>query len=253
MLRIVGCAVVFLTVGFAQTPAGGARFEVVSIKPVPRPTPEGIRDGTTRIAYEVNGGRVRISGYGVLSVVPRAFQVEPAQIDGKGFTAGDYYDIEAKIPEGAKPEQVPEMLQAMLTERFKLAYHREMREYQMNVLTLGKSGMKLPRLAEGTKASAATTRAGDGSSRMTSVGNVKSLFAVMNSFGGLQMKDETGLDGMYTWVMNLPGPGGGGSFQDIMQESFKAMIEEAGLKLENRKISRETIVVDHLENKPTEN
>jgi len=31
------------------------------------------------------------------------------------------------------------------------------------------------------------------------------------------------------------------------------MIEAAGLKLETRKVPKETIVVDHLEKKPTEN
>jgi len=83
--------------------------------------------------------------------------------------------------------------------------------------------------------------------------NVASLFPVMNSFGGLQMVDETGLDGIYTWVRDLPPPTAGMSFQEATQGSFKAMIEAAGLKLETRKVPKETIVVDHLEKKPTEN
>jgi len=57
----------------------------------------------------------------------------------------------------------------------------------------------------------------------------------MNSFGGLQMVDETGLDGIYTWVRDLPPPTAGMSFQEATQGSFKAMIEAAGLKLETRK------------------
>ena len=36
--------------------------------------------------------------------------------------------------------------------------------------------------------------------------NVASLFPVMNSFGGLQVVDETGLDGIYTWVRDLRPP-----------------------------------------------
>ena len=75
----------------------------------------------------------------------------------------------------------------------------------------------------------------------------------MNSFGGLQMVDETGLDGIYTWVQELPPPTPGVSYQEALQDSFKAMIEAAGLKLETRKVPKETIVVDHLEKKPTEN
>ena len=189
-------------------------------------------------------------------IVARAFEVQPPQIDAKGFAGGEYFDIQATLPAGATPKQVPEMLQAMLVERFKLAYHRETREYQMNVLTVGKNGMKLPRLPDGTPAAFASTRLADGTLRTTMTGNVASLFPVMNSFGGLQMVDETGLDGIYTWVRDEPPPTPGGGFEAYqagIQESFKAMIEAAGLKLETRKIPKMTIVVDHLEKQPTEN
>ena len=73
----------------------------------------------------------------------------------------------------------------------------------------------------------------------------------MNSFGGLHMVDETGLDGIYKWVRDLPPPSSDMSFQEATQDSFKAMIEAAGLKLEARKVPKETIVVDHLEKTPT--
>ena len=141
----------------------------------------------------------------------------------------------------------------MLAERFKLAYHRETREYHVSGLTVGKSGMKLTRLPEGTQGPSTSTQLSDGSTRMTQTGKVKSLFPVMNSFGGLQMVDETGLDGVYTWVRVNPPATPGMTFQDIVQEGFKAMIEAAGLKLEEHTVQKETIVVDHLERMPTEN
>jgi len=65
--------------------------------------------------------------------------------------------------------------------------------------------------------------------------------------------DETGLEGIYTWVQNLPPPSPGANFEEMTQDSFRAMIEAAGLKMETRKVPRETIVVDHLEKQPTEN
>jgi uncharacterized protein (TIGR03435 family) len=123
----------------------------------------------------------------------------------------------------------------------------------MSVLTVGKSGMKLPRLPDGTRAASTSNRLPDGTARMTQTGNVASLFPVMNSFGGLQMVDETGLDGIYTWVRDQAPATPGMSYQDTVQDAFRAMIEAAGLKLETRKVPKETIVVDHLEKKPTEN
>jgi uncharacterized protein (TIGR03435 family) len=79
------------------------------------------------------------------------------------------------------------------------------------------------------------------------------LFAVMNSFGGLSLVDETGLDGVYTWVQDEPPITPGVSQADGLQESFKAMIEAAGLKMETRKVPKDTIVVDRFEKTPTEN
>jgi len=252
MLRIVICAVLFLSVSFAQPPAAqseGPRFEVVAIKPVPRPSPG---DGTP-FGLNVSGAHVQIN-FPTISLLTRAFRVELAQVDAPDFARDEFFEIQATLPEGATREQLPEMLQAMLAERFKLAYHRETREYQVNVLTVGKNGMKLPRLPDGTPMQSTRRLLPDGSTRWALTGKVTSLFpGVAAYFDGLQMVDETGLDGIYTWVRDQAPPSPGVSYQDTVQDAFKAMIEAAGLKLETRKVPKETIVVDHLEKKPTEN
>ena len=228
-------------------------FDVVSIKSAPPPTPETIRSGEARVAFAVNEARVQIIGYTPHMLLTAAFRVQPPQVDAPDLARSEHFEIQATLPAGATREQVPEMLQTMLAERFKLAYHRETREYQMSVLSVGKNGMKLPRLPDGTRGPSTSNRLADGSTRMTQTGNVASLFPLMNSFGGLQMVDETGLDGIYTWVRTIPPPTAGMGYQDAVQDAFKAMIEAAGLKLETRKVPKETIVVDHLEKIPTEN
>src|SRR5205814_5568237 len=57
------------------------------------------------------------------------------------------FDILAKMPEGATKEQVPEMLQALLAERFQLKVHRENREQSIYALVVGKGGPKLKEAA----------------------------------------------------------------------------------------------------------
>ena len=161
-------------------------FEVVSIKPAAPPTAETIRSGAFRVAMDIDAARVRISGYTPAALLTAAFKVPLAQVDAPEFARTEYFEVQATIPAGAAREQLPEMLQTMLGERFKLAYHRENREYKLTVLTVGKNGMKLPRLPDGTPATFSSTRLADGSTRMSQNGNVASLFAVMNSFGGLQ-------------------------------------------------------------------
>ncbi len=53
------------------------------------------------------------------------------------------YDIVAKMPEGATKEQVPQMLQALLAERFKMTIHRDKKEQSVFALVVGKNGAKL--------------------------------------------------------------------------------------------------------------
>jgi uncharacterized protein (TIGR03435 family) len=224
-------------------------FEVVSIKPVPRPMP----GGTARVGINIEATRVEIVGYGLSMLIAQAFRIEPRQVDLRGFGT-EFFEVQAKLPEGATRAQVPEMLQAMLAERFKLAYHRETREYLMTVVTLGKDGMKLQRLPDGTPESDTTTRLPDGTTRSTHIGRLPSLFPVMNSFGGFpQSLDQTGLDGIYKWEQVQLPPEGNITYFDRVHESFEALFDAAGLKLEERKVPRETIVVDHAETFPTEN
>ena len=223
-------------------------FEVVSIKPVPRPTAETVRDGTSRVNFSIADGRVESVGFPLLTLVGRAFDVQIQQVDMKGLGGDQTWAVEGKMPEGATAAHVPEMLRTMLEERFKLAYHREMREYPVMVLTVGKGGMKLPRLPEGTKPSSSNS-----GGQTTMVGTVAALFPVLNSFGGFgQTVDETGLDGMYKWVVTMQ-PAAGRPFQEAMRESFEEMLDAARLKFEQRKVSKETIVIDRLEKMPTEN
>jgi uncharacterized protein (TIGR03435 family) len=53
------------------------------------------------------------------------------------------FDIMAKMPPGANKDQVPEMLQVLLAERFKLEFHKETKEHNAYVLTVAKSGLKM--------------------------------------------------------------------------------------------------------------
>ena len=245
--------VLLLCAGVGAAGQSSPEFEVATVKPTAAPTPENFRAGTARVAFNVVADRVDITGYTPLMLVTRAFRVEAPQVDAPA-SARQFFEVRAKMPEGATEDQIPEMLQALLAERFQLAYHRETREYRVTALTVGKDGVKLERLPDGTEAAVRSERLAGDISRTTTIGPVSSMFAVMDSFGGFpQVVDQTGLDGMYTWVRYMPPAALGMTYQERVQESFRAMIEAAGLQLEERTVPRETIVIDHLEEMPTAN
>lgn len=53
------------------------------------------------------------------------------------------YEISAKIPPGTTREQFDHMLQNLLIERFKLAYHYEKKEMAVLDLAIGKGALKM--------------------------------------------------------------------------------------------------------------
>jgi len=86
---------------------------------------------------------VDIGYISLAELIPIAFKVKSYQVSGPEWLKAQRFDILAKIPEGATKEQVPEMLQALLEERFQLKVHRENREYAVYGLMVGKGGSRL--------------------------------------------------------------------------------------------------------------
>jgi len=143
----------------AQTPAtqvapsadaakAALTFEVASVKQSGPLDPQKIMSGQMRIGLKVDQARVDIGSLALLDLIYLAFKVKPYQVSGgpswlnSGMNA-DRFNIQAKMPEGAKAEQVPEMLQALLAERFQLKFHRDSSDQSVFALVVGKGGAKL--------------------------------------------------------------------------------------------------------------
>ena len=121
----------------AQQPQGGRSFEVASIRPGASATAE-------MIAIRMNADRSMIHyvNVSVRDLIRVAYGVKEFQVSGPE-SIRNRFDIEAKYPEGATRDQVPEMLQSLLRDRFKLELHRETKEQPVYALVVGKNGPKL--------------------------------------------------------------------------------------------------------------
>src|SRR5947208_14535718 len=73
----------------------------------------------------------------------RAYRIKPYQLSGPEWMRKQRFDIMAKTPEGASAERLPEMLQTLLADRFKLTIHRETKDLPVYALVVGKNGIKL--------------------------------------------------------------------------------------------------------------
>ena len=95
-------------------------FEAASIKP----STTFLRDHR----YVIGPGRVDLAPVTMLALITMAYRVETYHVSGSDWMTTERFDVPAKLPDGATHDQMPEMLQALLAARFKLAVHRENKE-----------------------------------------------------------------------------------------------------------------------------
>ena len=191
-----------------------------------------------------------------------AYGVGARQITGPDFLTQNRFDIIARVPADAKKEEIPQMLRALLAERFKLALHREQKTMQVYALEVAKGGVKLKESAAGDKGEAGCARSfaeREGATlaavctgmRAADIAQqVQSL--APGYFQDGPVVDASGLKGVYDfkleWITRIEANAGSGG-----PTIFDAVQQQLGLKLESRKQALEMLFVDHCESVPTEN
>lgn len=143
-------AALFLAAGLAlaQTPATPPlTFDVASVKPAGPLDPVAIQQGKMRVGMKVDGAIVDIQGFSLKDLIRTAYEVKEYQISGPDWLgtamSAQRFNVQATMPEGATEKQVPQMLQALLADRFKLVVHRETRDHQVYALIVAKGGPKM--------------------------------------------------------------------------------------------------------------
>jgi uncharacterized protein (TIGR03435 family) len=127
----------------AQAPAAKPQFEVATIKLSPPLNPAMAAAGKLHIGMNVDAARADIGYLSLADLIMAAYKVKQHQVAGPDWMKTQRFDILAKMPEGATKEQLPEMLQGLLAERFGLTFHKEMREQPVYALVVAKGGPKL--------------------------------------------------------------------------------------------------------------
>jgi uncharacterized protein (TIGR03435 family) len=259
MRTVVGIALIFGACCGAYRPAFGQSapatpaFEVASVKPHPDPPHS--------MGISTSGGRLTVEASYVSAVIMYAYNLKNYQIDiPKSLASANdaMYDIVAKAQGDGVPttDELKQMLQSLLADRFKLRVHREMRQMPVYALVIGKNGLKLKASAPDAGNLGRMTISGRNyvvTRPKATVDDVVS--AISNAFLERPVLDKTGLTGAYdlklTYTPNIrSNREGDPDLNDI--SIFTAVEEQLGLKLEPQKAEIEILVVDHLE-KPSEN
>ncbi|HEX3743934.1 MAG TPA: TIGR03435 family protein [Bryobacteraceae bacterium] len=238
----------------AQSQVPTRHFEVASVK---------VHEGPSRGRPGVftSGTRVEANARTVVTLVMFAFDVRFDQVPLTRALEpfGDtFYDLDARTPGETPPaaQEVREMMQSLLAERFQLKFHREMREMPVYELVATKRGARLKPAAP----EADTARHNKASGRNWSVTAASITMTELaelienQGFVGRRVVDHTGLTGNYaiqlTYTPDTPPNRRTESADDI--SIFSALVDQLGLRLQPAKAMTDTVVVDRVE-KPSGN
>jgi uncharacterized protein (TIGR03435 family) len=249
----------------AQSSAPPA-FEVASVKLA---EPQG---NQVRAGMRVEQGRFFAFYATLRDLMARAYEVKAPQITGPAWIDSEHYDVNAKIPEGAR-EPVPAMLRTLLEERFQLKLHRESKEMPVYEL-VQKGELKLEKAAEPTAPTRmAMEGQGDGVMHANINSTTMSQFCdMLGRWTDRPVIDKTGIADRYdikldlsmeelsrsrsTNVVMIGSPSAGGSGpapEGGPTGSLFTSVQKLGLKLEPKRAALDLVVIDKAEKVPVEN
>ena len=224
-------------------------------------TPPG---GPSRDVGFIPGGRFEVRGATMLELISTAWGVgDDARIlGGPGWLGTDKFDIIAKAPAGTPQTALQPMLQALLADRFKLAVHNDTKPLPIYALIVGKR----PLIKESAGPGDAECRMNvvDGvrtytCRNMTMEGFTQRLSGVAAGYLNHPLMDFTGLKGSYDFALHWTGrnaalPAKSGDADPPAAISvFEAADKQLGLKIEARQQPLPVLVVDHVNQTPTDN
>ena len=231
-------------------------FEVASVK-----IHKG-EGGTTRV---VEPGGLRYLNITLGEFIIISYGVKRHQIAGPDWVvnsaSSDRYDIVAKAGGTVPRDQVPRLIGPLLTERFKLQFHRETRVLPAYALTVLKGGPKFDK-GNGGESSASPDGKGGISYKNYSMSALATALSLMPAVGHAVL-ERTGLSGKYNFALSLldappeasideskTSPGADGD--PVSSPILSNLQLQLGLKLQAVKAPIEMFIIDHIERTPTE-
>ncbi|SPE32579.1 conserved exported hypothetical protein [Candidatus Sulfopaludibacter sp. SbA3] len=262
--------------------AGPAEFEVAVIKPS--------APGSTQRSLRIEpGGRIDLRGFTLKALIKFAWNFQDLDVmDNDDMLVGapkwldtERFDIVASPADPARPsgpidlESIHMMLRALLVDRFKLATHNESQPVSVYALVAAKPKLKKADSSNrpGCRNAPIPIRANMASVPNFSVAcrntTMAQLAERLQPMGGSYIPhpviDSTGLDGAWDFVLSWSPPhlieGGDavGAAAPAARDPnggltlVEALDKQLGLRLKLQRRPMPVLVIDHVEQKPTDN
>lgn len=214
----------------------------------------GGEGSSTRSQIENSPDSLTMLNINLNEMVQWAYGLQPYQISGQNMLMDRRYDIRAKSGGPVSVTQMRGMLQGLLTTRFKLTAHRELKKTSVFELVTAKGGPKLPRnkvdQSPVSYVRENLPRVVDGGFLFTNTSMTE--FAEQLSQLrpiGQPVLDRTGIKGVYDITLKSAASA---ILQPDGPSLFTLIQEQLGLKLVAAKDAIPILIVDHAE-EPSEN
>jgi uncharacterized protein (TIGR03435 family) len=234
------------------TPAKMPAYDIVSIKPD--------KSGSGHVSVHIDDGNLDASNVSLKMMILSAYGLKEAQIvDLPKWGDDAHFDIKAKVLDPDKkaiealtPEQFSAMQQPILTDRFKLKFHRGVKTVPVYELVVVKSGPKFKQTTPEEEASPdgvnGVKAGGIEIHNRHLVATGVPLSSLADDLSGQLHRivvDKTGLVGKYNFTLSWAPDDGSPQAPDATLPSlFTAVQEQLGLKLQSGKAEVSTFVVD---------
>jgi uncharacterized protein (TIGR03435 family) len=236
----------FLALWSAITPPEGVaqEFDVASVK--------ANKSGLFASSLERSGGQLTLRNASLRECIELAYGIldKHYALSGPTWLDSDRYDIVAKTSTPAPREQLLQMLQRLLADRFNLRVHRERRQVRVYALVVARGGPKMK--AASDVRSNFTFGAGHVAASELSMAELADRLGGPVFQLGIPVIDSTGLPGTFDFTLDWSS--GDAAVEAIAKPSlFTAIEEQLGLRLRPAKSMIDIWVVDHAERVAVEN
>jgi uncharacterized protein (TIGR03435 family) len=260
MNRLILSATLLTVVPTGMVQQNQLSFEAASIKPTVSSSgvTGGCRGIDSKIAptdprNNVPLGRCVITAGRLSHLMSIAFDLPLQRISGfPDWDGPNRFDVQAKVddPSTATEAELYSMLQAFMTERFKLTLHRESKEMPIFSLVAGKSGPKNLHPSEQIGESMTPS----GGSLVFQGYTMQNLAEFLSMMPGVDrpVRNMTGIQGRFDFTLNVLGtkPESVENFKRAIiawDTVFSDIQEQLGLRMESAKGPVENLIIDHAE------
>jgi uncharacterized protein (TIGR03435 family) len=233
-------------------------IEVATIKPSdPNSQGKGVHP---------NGRHLVIQNYTLNDLISFAYSVQARQVVGaQDWFGSDRYDIDIlpDIPGSPSLNQAKELVQKLLTDRFKIVFHHEKKEMAVYAITIAKGGPKLTKSASDPNSPPGLFFTGYGVLNVHNATIAEYADLMQSSVLDKPVVDQTGLTDKYDFILKWTPDDSQFATMPMRKPPttdeasappnlYDAVQEQLGLKMAAARAEADVMVIDHVE-KPSAN